>query len=249
MGLLSRILALFRSKANRTITSLEDEGELLDLAYEELRDEEQNIRNALVDLATEKNRLQLRQKKLEESIEERNTQARQAVKQGDEELAREALARKADAMSELESLLDDIRDLGETQQQLTQQKERLQRRVQNFRREKETTKARLSGAEANASAKEALSGTSGDGPERQMERANDKLEELTARSNALDELTAEGVLGEEDDDIDSRLDELSTGAAIEDELSVIRSDLGVDDPSIDEDPEAEAESETEDESN
>ncbi len=66
-----------------------------------------------------------------------------------------------------------------------------------------------------------------------MQRAVDKTEQMKARADAVGELEASGTfedltqLGDGgDDDIDRQLKELSSGAAVDDELAKMKAELG-----------------------
>ena len=82
------------------------------------------------------------------------------------------------------------------QQKLADTAQRLQTEVEAFRTKKETIKATYTAAEASAHVPEAVSGIStsmGDAGAA-MQRAQDKVAEMQARSGALDELLASGAL-------------------------------------------------------
>ncbi len=65
-----------------------------------------------------------------------------------------------------------------------------------------------------------------------MQRAQDKTENMKARAGAMEELEAAGafddsmMLGDGQDDIDKQLHELSSGAAVDDELARMKAELG-----------------------
>jgi phage shock protein A len=70
-----------------------------------------------------------------------------------------------------------------------------------------------------------------------MQRALDKTENMRSRASAMQELEAAGTfddlttLGPGEDDIDRQLKELSSGSAVDDELSKMKVELGVGDAS------------------
>jgi phage shock protein A len=69
-----------------------------------------------------------------------------------------------------------------------------------------------------------------------MQRAEDKVENMRARAGAVEELEAAGAfdditqLGSGQDDIDKELAQLSSGAAVEDDLARMKAELGAGTP-------------------
>ena len=76
------------------------------------------------------------------------SQARQALEAGREDLARMALERKQTTILELEGHGEQISALELEQEKLTHAEQRLQAKVQSFRTQKEVIKAQFSAAQA-----------------------------------------------------------------------------------------------------
>ena len=85
MGILSRASYVIRSKINAVLNRAEDPSETLDYSYERLRDELQDVKKGIADLTTQKKRLEIQKRRLEENVEKHNEQARQAVGQDRED--------------------------------------------------------------------------------------------------------------------------------------------------------------------
>ncbi len=128
MGILSRTSYVIRSKINSLLNRAEDPTETLDYSYEKMRDELQQVKQGIADLTTQKKRLEIQKRRLEENVEKHNDQAREAVQQDREDLARKALEKKQAKMSQIEELETQIASLQETQDQLVNKKDELQSR-------------------------------------------------------------------------------------------------------------------------
>ena len=115
MGILSRASYVIRSKVNSLLNRAEDPTESLDYSYEQMRDELQDVKQGIADLTTQKKRLEIQQRKLEENVEKHNRQAREAVQQDRDDLARKALEKKKSKMAQIEELEGQIADLNNTQ--------------------------------------------------------------------------------------------------------------------------------------
>src|ERR687895_1306954 len=104
MGLMRRLSMIFRSKASRALDAAEDPRETLDYSYERQLDMLQQMKRGVADVATSRKRVELQVQQLDASSQKLEGQARQALSQGREDLAREALARRGAAQSEIGEL-------------------------------------------------------------------------------------------------------------------------------------------------
>jgi phage shock protein A len=172
--------------------------------------------------------------KLEQQVVKLDTQARQALSQGKEDLARTALERKNVAQTELQSLDQQVTELEAQQQALTDSEEKMRAKIEAFRTKKEVIKAQYSAAEAQVKISEAATGVGEEMADvgLAIQRAEDKTEQMRARAGAVEELEAAGTfddltqLGPGQDDIDRQLAELGTGAQVDDELAKMKAELG-----------------------
>ncbi|SDN01080.1 phage shock protein A (PspA) family protein [Halogranum gelatinilyticum] len=222
MGLTDRTSDLLNTRVNALLDRLEDENESADYAVEQLRDELKRVKEAILDLVTEKKRLEKRRDSLQEKIEERNEQAREAVAAGREDLAREVLRKKQRELNDLESLDEQVSELADAQEELIERSEELERRVDHYRAKRAQAAAREQAARADLATKGGVaSGEAG----RYAEAAADDIDEREARAAALEELEERGVF-DDDEDLDAEIDQLRTDDEIEDELSTIRKEMG-----------------------
>jgi phage shock protein A len=163
-----------------------------------------------------------------------DTQARQALSQGREDLARTALERKTLAQTELQSLDSQVNELESQQEALTANEQKLRQKIEQFRTKKEVIKAQYSAAEAQVRISEAANGVGEEMADLGLaiQRAEDKTETMRARASAVEELEKAGTfddlsqLGAGQDDIDRQLSELTSGAQVDDELSKMKAELG-----------------------
>jgi phage shock protein A len=211
-----------------------DPGETLDYGYQKQVEMLQNVKKGIADVVTAKKRLQMQSTKLEQSVVKLDTQARQALSQGNEELARTALERKTLAQTELQSLDQQVKELEGQQEQLTANEQKLRQKIEQFRTKKEVIKAQYSAAEAQVKIGEAAHGVGEEMADLglAMQRAEDKTETMRARASAVEELEQAGTfdditqLGGGEDDIDRQLRELTSGAQVDDELAKMKAELG-----------------------
>jgi phage shock protein A len=185
----------------------------------------------VADVATSRKRLELQLTELQKKSATYEDQGRKALALGREDLAREALSRRAALQQQVTDLETQHTQLQGEEEKLTLASQRLQAKVDAFRTKKETIKATYTAAQAQTQIGEAFSGISEEMGDVGMaiQRAEDKTEQLRARAGALDELMASGALddpsGLAKDDIQAELDRLSGGSDVELELQRMKAEL------------------------
>jgi phage shock protein A len=216
-GVSGRFSTVVKAKISKLLDRAEDPAETLDYSYQKQLESLQNVKKGIA-----------------QSVVKLDTQARQALSQGNEELARVALERKNVAQTELQSLDQQVSELEGQQQKLTDSEAKLRTKIETFRTKKEVIKAQYSAAEAQVRISEAATGVGEQMADvgLAMQRAVDKTEQMRARADAVQELEEAGTfedltaLGSGEDDIDKQLRQLSSGAAVDDELAKMKAELG-----------------------
>jgi phage shock protein A len=233
-GVSGRFSTVIKAKISKLLDRAEDPAETLDYSYQKQLESLQNVKKGIADVVTAKKRLQMQSQKLEQTVVKLDTQARQALSQGNEELARVALERKNVAQTELQSLDQQVVELEAQQQKLTDSEQKLRAKIEAFRTKKEVIKAQYSAAEAQVRISEAATGVGEQMADvgLAMQRAVDKTEQMRARADAVSELEAAGTfedltaLGSGEDDIDRQLKQLSSQSVVDDELAKMKAELG-----------------------
>jgi phage shock protein A len=231
MTLFQRAHDILQAKANKALDAAEKPDEMLDLSYEQLLDQITQVRRGLVSIAASRKQIELQEQQFQHSVEHLQDQARAALSQGNEDLAKEALSRKAAAQGQIDDMEAQHQQLTEQEEKLEQTLDSLQKRVNNFRTQKEVLKAQYAAAQAQSSVDESAAGISqtlGD-PGTEIQRAQDKIANMQARASAVDELLQSGVLedvGGQTDDIQAELDEAGTQAQVDKELTALKAEIG-----------------------
>jgi phage shock protein A len=238
-GLSGRMSTVVKAKISKLLDRAEDPSETLEYSYQKQIELLQNVKKGIADVVTSKKRLQLQEEKIQQSVVKLDTQARQALSAGNEELARVALERKNVAQTELQSLDSQITQLEQQQEQMTASEQKLRTKIEQFRSKKEVVKAQYSAAEAQVRISEAATGVGDEMADvgLAMQRALDKTENMKARADAVQELEAAGTfedltaLGSGDDDIDRQLKQLSSTSEVDTDLAKLKAELGMGTPS------------------
>ena len=206
-GLMSRASTIVKAKFSKLLDRAEDPSETLDYSYEQQLQLLQNVKRGVADVVTAKKRLQMQTEQLEQSVVKLDTQARQALASGREDLARQALERKSGVQQQLQA------------------------KIEAFRSQKEVIKAQYSAAEASVRIGEAATGIGEQMADTGLaiQRAKDKTEQMQARANAIDELTTSGALEDFTSDqtqLDRELGQLASKSQVDEELAQLKSELG-----------------------
>jgi phage shock protein A len=232
MGLFKRTKDIASAKANKALDAAERPDEMLDLSYERMLEQITKVRRALVEIAASRKRIELQEQQLQHSSDHLQEQAKTALGAGREDLAREALTRKAAAQSQIAQIDPQRQQLVEEEAKLTTTLQALQSRVTQFRTQKETLKAQYSAAKAVTSVNEDAAGISRSFSDSgaALTRAQDKIAAMQARSGALDELLESGALeqigpGGGGDDIQRQLDALGASSGVDAELAALKAGL------------------------
>ncbi len=231
MGLFQRAHDIVEAKANKALDQAENPADMLDLSYEKMLDQLTQVRRALVDIAASRKRIELQESQLRASAAHLQDQAQAAVAQGRDDLAKEALSRKAAAQQEIDQMEPQHEQLTEQEQKLEQTLDQLQSRVNAFRTQKETLKAEYTASKAVTSVNESVTGISKSISDSgaALQRAQDKIATMQSRAQATDELLESGVLedvGGGTDDIQKELDELGSKSDVDAQLAALKAQVG-----------------------
>ncbi|MDQ6728201.1 MAG: PspA/IM30 family protein [Actinomycetota bacterium] len=231
MSVMRRFSDIFKAKANKALDKAEDPRETLDYSYQRQLEMLQQVRRGLADVATSRKRIELQATQLQQSATKLQDQARQAMEQNREDLAREALTRRAAIATQLQELEVQHTQLQGQEAKLTDALRRLEAKVESFRTQKETIKATYTAAQAETKIGEAVSGISEEMGDvgMSMQRAQDKVAQMQARAGAVDELLASGALNDlttTSDPIQAELDRVSATSGVDAELARLKGELG-----------------------
>ncbi len=123
-GLSGRMSTVVKAKISKLLDRAEDPAETLEYSYQKQIEQLQNVKKGIADVVTAKKRLQLQEENYKAQVVKLDTQARQALAAGQEDLARTALERKNVVQTDLQSLDEQISQLEAQQQQMTESEQR-----------------------------------------------------------------------------------------------------------------------------
>jgi len=230
-GLIERASLIVKAKLSKLLDRAEHPTETLDYSYERQLELLQNVKRGVADVVTAKKRLELQTKQREQSLVKLETQARQALAAGREDLARVALERKSAVQQQLQGLDQQIEQLEAQQEKLVASEKALETKIEAFRSQKEVIKAQYSAAEAQVRIGEAATGIGEQMADTGLaiQRAKEKTEQMQARAAAIDELVSAGALEDltaaGETDLDRQFAQLASQSQVESELARLKAEL------------------------
>lgn len=225
MGIFSRMNNVIKSNLNALVDKAEDPEKLIGQTVLDMEAEVKRAKKDLVSTLGTAKRLIKKAKEHEDEAASWEEKAVLALKQNDEELAREALRRKMRAKTQAEDVKQQAAAAESAADEMKATLERVEAKIDELKNKKGTLAAQVRRAREAPSTE---AGGSGGG--RFQSEALNELDRMTGRINQLEaEVEAANVL---DDprraDVDARfraLEKSSKGGAVEDELAALKSKL------------------------
>ena len=234
MGLLERIMSIFKAKAHSVAEKFEDPEEMLNYSFEKQHELINKLRRDIGQVITSKKRIEMQRAKLLANVTTLEDQARRSLKANREDLARLALERKTVLNLQVKDLDKQIEAIEKDQAKLEDAERRLTSKIEEFKVKKEMMKAKYSAAEAQVRIKENISGISEEMGDIGMilSRVEEKTDKMQAKAEALDEMIDSGVLTDytksyetQDTDIEKELEKVSLKSTVDEELAKLKSEI------------------------
>jgi phage shock protein A len=191
-----QLLSQLKRGLNSLLEPAEDPRQAFAYTYQRQRQLLEQVRNALTGLAVSKNHLGAKAAAVKDKLPQLERQARQALLEGREDLARLSLRWYQIAAIELQTLEQQVCDVQQEQDRLALTEQRLATQIEAFFARQEVITARYSAAEAQVRINEVLGGVSQELSDlgRALQETEQKTETMQARASAIDRLIEQGVL-------------------------------------------------------
>ena len=231
MSVFKRMSDVMQEKLNHVLATAENPEEALDLSYQKQLEALQQVRRSVADVLTSEKRLELQAAQLQQNQSKLQEQARTALREGREDLARLALQRTQEAKTQLDGLGGQVDQLKAQEQKLELTAQKLQAKVEAFRTQKETLKAEYTAASASTKVGEAVTGLSEEMADTSMmvDRAREKTTQMQARAAAIDQLVDSGTLDQigvdSSADIDRQLQAAASDRVVIEQLESMKKQL------------------------
>jgi len=225
MGIFSRLNRVIKSNLNALIDQAEDPDKLIGQTVAEMKSALGRARKELIEAMGSAKRLDKKEQELEAEAAEWERKAVVALEQDDEDLAREALRRKARTLKEAQNVRARAAEHATTAEAMKAQLERIEEKLDDLKTRQKTLAAQVRQARTEPRAPgSAASERLGGGAFSELERMADHIDQLDAEVEAH-ELLEDPKRAE----LDARFRALESergDEGIEDELAALKAKLG-----------------------
>jgi phage shock protein A len=230
LGFANRLSTFVRQKTYYLIDKFENPVENLDYSFEKHKESITSLRRDIAEVISAKRHLQIQRDKLLDTAQVLDHQALLAIEYDKEILARDILERKNVNLMQLEKLDKQIASLDVEKDKLQQLEKNLTAKVEEIKARIEIIKAQYSAAESEVRIKESITGVLNEVLDLgvALKKAEDKLEKLRAKSQALDQMIESGMLVDytsNEDKVEKQLQNIELEKSVDDELARLKSKL------------------------
>lgn len=187
MGIFSRISKLLESNLSALVDRAEDPAKLLDQAIDDMKKGQREAKEAIIKAMTEKRLIERRYDKAKEEEDAAERRAMQALKDGDEELAKRCVTIKIQAGNKASAELSAIEEQAHQIDQLVAAEAQLAQRLQQLPARRAALVARQSAAQARG----AKTGTNAKAKVSAALEAFERMEEKIIRAEVEAEVASE----------------------------------------------------------
>jgi phage shock protein A len=217
MGILGKLSTLIKSNVNDVIDSMQDPAKAIDQMVRDMEDSARQARTEVGQCIAEGKRLERRVVDLDGEIGEWERRAEQAVRAGDDQLAKEALRRKGEKEAERTEMRKAQQEQSVYTDQLADALHKLDTRLKEIKLRQGTIKAK---ARANRSGSPASTKTSAFDDFDRMANRIDAVEAEAGLDDDLAGRSSESVAAER------RLNEMAEKSSLDDALAELKKKLG-----------------------
>jgi phage shock protein A len=219
VGIFSRISTIFKANINDTLTKAEDPEKMLNQITLEMNEQLAKTKQQVAVAIADEKRLQKQYQNEEQQAQEWERKATLAVQKSNDELAKEALARR----NEHANLADEYKTQWEKQKQavdtLKESLGALERKIAEAGRKKNLLIARQKRAQAQKQIHETMAGLKDSSAFDTFDRMSEKVDQIESRADAAAEMA-----DMETDKLEDKFAELE-GSNLDDDLAALKSKI------------------------
>lgn len=224
MGIFSRLNRVIKSNLNALIDQAEDPDKMIGQTVTDMKSALKRARKDLIEALGSAKRLDKKEQELSEEAADWEQKAILALEQDDEELAREALRRKARALKDVENVRARAAQQASAADAMKGQLEQIEEKLDDLKARQTTLAAQVRQARtAQPDPAQASGDRLGGGAFADLERMADQIDQLDAEVEAHDVLE-----GPKRADLDARFRALESEEGeddVEDELAALKAKL------------------------
>lgn len=187
MGLLDRAWRLIRATFNDAISQAEDPEKILEQALADMQADLIQLRQAVAQAIATQKRTERQSAQAQATAQEWYNRAELALQKGEEDVARQALSRRQSYLESAQTMAAQLSQQADVVAKLKDNMRKLEAKIAEAKTKKDLYIARARSAEASQRIQEML-GQTGDTGMAAFSRMEERVLELEAQSEALEEL-------------------------------------------------------------
>lgn len=222
MSIFQRLFRLGKANVNAAIDKMEDPVKVIDQVLRELDDDIEKVTAAVTTQMAVEKRFARELSEAEELIARRDSQARQALQAGNEELAREAIADKQRQSEKRDTLKISHDKAKAAADKLRAQLEDMKAKVKEMKDQRSTLIAQAEAANAQQQINKTMSGVGSNDLASTFNRMEEKIKQMHDEADAAYELT------NSDKSLDEKFETAfknQKSVAVDDELAALKAEL------------------------
>jgi phage shock protein A len=218
VSLIKRIANLLKANINDILGKVEDPEKMLNQLMGDLREEQRKAHVQVVRSLADEKRLEQQVRDLQDKLEQWKKRAEVAVMRDEDELAREAIARRNEYATMVDELTRQWEEQHERAEQLKDLLSQLGRRYQEAEFRKQHLVNRHRAAKANQQATETMSRLSNTDHLEEFAKVEQKILDMGAMAEANAEITMPSL--------EAKFAQLESGGVVEHDLMQLKMQLG-----------------------
>lgn len=220
MGIFGRISDIFKSNINDALDKAEDPSKMIKLMVVEMQESISKATSGLATAMAQEKKLERDYKKHAQAAQQWEQKAMQALSAGNEDLARKALAKKADSEGQANQYKGMFDQAAATTSKLKSQVDMLKSKLNEAKMKESTLQARSEAAKAQKQIAKEVGSLDFSSSFSKFDKFEEKILKQEAEAQAFTEL-AEGENASLDDDFKM----LEQNSAVDDDLARLRAKL------------------------
>ncbi|MGF1495679.1 MAG: PspA/IM30 family protein [Elainellaceae cyanobacterium] len=225
MGLLDRFLRALRANLNSLVGQAEDPEKILEQTVIDMEEDLIRLRQAVAQAIATQKRTERQASQAQNTAQEWYQRAQLALEKGEETLAREALTRRKTYLDTANTLQGQLQQQAEIVGRLRQNMVTLESRLAEAKTKKDMYIARARSAKASQQLNEMLGGISTDNTIAAFERMEERVAEMEAQAEAVEELSSGS-------DLEKQFAALEGGSDVDSELAAMKARMTGADPAL-----------------
>jgi len=218
MSLLSRVRDLVSANLNSMLDKAEDPEKMVNEYMRQLQEQLYEAKTAVASAMADETKLHNKMVTFQAESDQWQSKAEAAVRANDDELAKAALGRKANAQKMADTYKQQYEMQDEQVEQLQDALVRLEARISEAKAKKELIIAKKNRAETQEAIQRTVRGLGNVNAMDKLGQMEERVDDRLAQADAMAKL--------EGDSLDSRFADLERDTAVEDELAALKAKMG-----------------------